>query len=205
VAQLIFGLLLGWGVAIPLGPMNLEIIRRSLRYGSLYGLALGTGACSADITFLFLLSMGALTILKYQLVLQIVGVLGSLILAYFGYCALTMRSRMRTSVEQEVQETYPLFRHMAEGYVLTFFNPFSILFWSSVSSQIAINAQSGHYAVLYTGMGVLLGTFSWNIGLTTFIHFTRHRISENAMRILNIVGGLMLMGFAIAGLYKVII
>ncbi len=34
ISHLLFGLLLGWGAAIPIGPMNLEIIRRNLRYGT---------------------------------------------------------------------------------------------------------------------------------------------------------------------------
>lgn len=203
--QLIFGLLLGWGVAIPLGPMNLEIIRRSLRYGSLYGLALGTGACSADVTFLALLSLGALTILEHPLVLQIVGILGSLVLAYFGYSALKMRSHAQWGATSELQKTYSLFRHWAEGYALTFLNPYTIIFWSSVSSQIALTAQSGQYAIYYAGAGVLLGTCSWNVGLTTFIHFTRHHFSAKMMRVFNILGGLMLIGFSIAGLWKAII
>ena len=52
------GLLLGWSVAWPPGPINAEMIRRGLagRHGA--ALALGLGACSGD--FLWALARVAL-------------------------------------------------------------------------------------------------------------------------------------------------
>jgi threonine/homoserine/homoserine lactone efflux protein len=38
---LLFGILLGMGAAIPIGPINLEIIRRNLRFGTSFGIATG--------------------------------------------------------------------------------------------------------------------------------------------------------------------
>ena len=38
------GILLGWGVAVPLGPVNVEIARRTLRRGFRAGFFLGMGA-----------------------------------------------------------------------------------------------------------------------------------------------------------------
>src|SRR3990167_7687283 len=76
--SIIFGVLLGWGAAIPLGPMNIEIIRRNLTLGTLYG-------------FLIILSLGALNLLTHVIVLKIVGILGSLIIGWFGYSALKLK------------------------------------------------------------------------------------------------------------------
>ena len=65
----IFGLFLGWGAAIPIGAINLEIIRRNLRFSTASGLAFGLGACVADVTYLVLLSVGILQFLNYPFVL----------------------------------------------------------------------------------------------------------------------------------------
>ena len=43
-ATLSRGILLGWGVAVPLGPVNVEIARRTLRGGFRAGFFLGMGA-----------------------------------------------------------------------------------------------------------------------------------------------------------------
>lgn len=51
------GVLVGFGVAIPIGPMNLEIIRRNLNFGLSSGLSFGVGIISADLTYLLLLNL----------------------------------------------------------------------------------------------------------------------------------------------------
>src|SRR5688500_17340934 len=84
---LLMGILLGMGAAIPIGPVNLEIIRRNLRFGTPYGIVLGLGACTADVTYLFLLSIGALSLLQYPHVLKTFGLGGSLLLAWFAISA----------------------------------------------------------------------------------------------------------------------
>jgi len=195
----LLGLIIGWGVAIPIGPMNLEIIRRNLRFGTPYGIAIGFGACTADITYLALLSVGAIAILNHPTILNTVGILGSAILAWFGYNALKLKTNRATNNNQPLA-TYPLWRHTLEGFAITLLSPFTILFWLSISSQIAILAKSGKYAGFCTGLGVLIGTTSWDLALNTFLHFTRHRLSERTMHLLNILGGLILIGFALFGL-----
>lgn len=202
--QIIFGLLLGWGAAIPIGPMNLEIIRRNLQLGTPYGIALGLGACSADLTYIVLMSVGALAILSHAFVLKIIGILGGLILAWFGFSALRMQSQnlAEKTTSTENNRKTPLWRHTFEGYLLTLLNPFTVLFWSSVSAQIAVNASKHANSTLFAAIGVLLGTFSWICGLNTVLHFTRHKLSERHMHYLNIAGGCILLIFAALGLWR---
>lgn len=205
--EIIFGLLLGWGAAIPIGPMNLEIIRRNLQLGTIYGMALGVGACTADLTYIILMSLGALSILSHPLILKIIGILGGLILAWFGFSALRLNSQ---SLAEKNPSTHndkisPLWRHTLEGYLLTLINPFTVLFWSSVSAQIAINAHTQGHGALFTALGVLLGTLSWSFGLNTVLHFTRHRLSGRFMHLLNIIGGSILLVFAAVGLTRAIL
>ena len=57
----ITGILLGLGVAIPIGPLNILIMNYSLSsFGR--GFALGMGAMSADILYFVLLSLGVLVV-----------------------------------------------------------------------------------------------------------------------------------------------
>lgn len=197
---ILIGLLLGWGAAVPFGPINLEIVRRNLRYGAKYGIALGIGADFVDLTYLILLSMGALAILTHPLILKIVGIIGSFILAWFGIAAIRMKTTANsTNKKLEKEVTYSSLRHFFEGYALTVFNPYTILFWSSISAQIANIAYKGSSAATYTAIGVMLGTISWVLALNIALHFTRHRISAKVMQWLNFAGGVILCGFAIVG------
>ena len=53
------GLLLGWSVAWPPGPVNAEMIRRGLTRGFRAAAAVGFGACSADFLWALAVTGGA--------------------------------------------------------------------------------------------------------------------------------------------------
>jgi L-lysine exporter family protein LysE/ArgO len=198
---LLMGTILGWGAAIPIGPINLEIIRRNLQFDTHAGLVFGFGACSADLLYLILLSYGALSLLTYPLVLKIVGLVGAIILAYFGYCALTLKNtdnKIDTHTPRLPRQQY------LSGLLLTLSNPMTILFWASISAQVVNLTKSHPYATIYAGIGVIIGTFSWVVLLNVFIHFTKHKISDRAINILNKIGGIILLGFAGLGIYRFI-
>lgn len=196
---LLIGILLGMGAAIPIGPVNLEIIRRNLRFGTSYGIVLGLGACTADVTYLFLLSIGALSMLEYPSVLKAFGLVGSAILAWFAISAFRNAS---FNVEKNVPNP-SLVRYSLEGYIITLLNPVTILFWASISSQISIVAMSDDWlGVVLTGLGVIIGTVSWVLFLNIVLHFTRHKLTTKVMTLLNYLGGCILLGFAVMGFVK---
>lgn len=198
----IFGLLLGLGAAIPIGAINLEIIRRNLNIGTRAGLFLGFGACLADLTYLVLLSLGALQLLSHPLLLKCAGVIGALILAWFGWQALTMKPRTNMTEKQVKQKRSSALKHLYQGYLLTLINAYTIIFWSSVSVTIAAHTKT-HHAVLYAGIGVLSGTLSWVFSLNLFLQATRHRISPAITHRINVIGGLILLLFAVTGIWHV--
>lgn len=199
---LLLGILLGFGAAIPIGPVNLEIIRRNLRDGTSYGVITGLGACAADLTYLVLLCVGALTLLQYPDVLRIIGFVGALVLAWFGFSAF----RLNNQNENAGRSTTPsLMRYGIEGYCITLINPYTILFWASISSQISMAAANQENAILFAGTGVVIGTVSWVVGLNGLLHFTRHRLSPAIIRWLNYSGGFILLGFAAIGLWRALV
>ncbi|MFA6037157.1 MAG: LysE family translocator [Legionellales bacterium] len=201
VEILFMGILLGWGAAIPIGPINLEMIRRNLNFGTRFSLLFGFGACSADVLYLVLLSYGVLSLLTYPLVLKIIGILGAFVLIYFAYGALTAKP------SQALEASIPkgtLLSHYLSGLLLTLSNPITILFWASISSQVVTLTVSHPNALIYAGIGVLMGTVSWVVALNLFLHFTKHKISNAAINMLNKIGGLLLLGFAIFSIYYAI-
>ncbi len=193
------GILLGLGAAIPIGPVNLEIIRRNLRFGTSYGVATGLGACSADITYLSLLCLGALALLQYPLVLHVFGLVGSFILIWFAINAF----RADPKEKKEKIKKPSLIRYGIEGYMITMLNPFTILFWASISSQVSLSALTSKTALLSTGLGVITGTVSWVLVINFLVHFTRHKLTHAAIKWLNYTGGFIILGFALFGIFKI--
>jgi L-lysine exporter family protein LysE/ArgO len=194
-----FGLLIGWGVAVPIGPMNLEIIRRNLSFGLRYGLSFGTGIVSADLSYLLLLNLGILTVLAHHpMMLTPIALAGSVILFWFGLKTLRMPP---LSIHNNPAFKQLISQHIRDGYLLTLLSPFTILFWASMSSQIAVSG-SGPHRLLIMSLGVMTGVCSWMFGLNIALHLTRHRISPRVMHALNRTGGVILIGFACFGLWR---
>lgn len=195
----LIGLLLGWGAAIPVGPINLEVVRRNLYLNTQSGIAFGLGACSADVTYLFLLNAGLLFFLNHSIILQITSVIGALVLIWFAYQA--FRAKIPVDNQGKTAMPAPLWWQYLQGYLLTLLNPFTLLFWFSVSAQIAGFASEGKVVVWLLGVGVLAGTISWILSLNTILHFTRHRLKATTINKINKLGGLILLGFAVFSLW----
>lgn len=193
--DLIFGLLLGWGAAVPIGPINLEIIRRNLNLGARYGLAFGCGASCADITYIALFSFGLMAFLTHTAVLHGVSIVGALILLWFAYQAWTTEKPKpsgQVTVQKSLSPNSPLKKHFLESYLMTLCNPMTIVFWGSLGAQVASLAQKGTAHSMLVVFGVFLGTFSWFTGLNGVLHFTRHRLSDRVMHGLNALGAILL-------------
>ncbi len=195
-----YGILLGLGAAMPIGPINLEIVRRNLRFGMGSGLLVGLGAACTDLTYLILLSIGAISLLTHPNIINTIGLIGAVILGWFGVQALRAKVNEADDNSNNKPKNKRQWRHWFDGYIMTLLNPMTVLFWASVSSQVALQAQHNHYAVAFMGTGVIIGAYGWAASLNTTIHFTRHRFSPKAMQWLNWVGGLILIGFALFGL-----
>lgn len=200
IHSLLFGLLLGYGAAIPLGPMNLEIIRRNLVLGPRFGVAFGLGACSVDLVYLTILSLGMINALTHTVLLKIVTLLGSCIIGWFALNAFRAKNTQSSSGIATPQKIKHPIAHYSQGFIMTLINPITILFWASVSSQITGLIHQQHGSILLAGMGVLLGTVSWVIFINTTLKLTRHKFSDTAMLWINRIGGIILAGFAFAGI-----
>lgn len=189
---ILFGFLLGLGAAVPIGPVNLEIARRNLQFGFWHGVSIGIGAVVADVCYLSILSVGAIRLLQHQLILYWVNLFGSVILVWFGIQALRSSKLPILSVKSK---SISLPYQCLMGFGMTLLNPYTILFWASVSTQTAAIAQQGSTAML-AGIGVILGTLTWVIVLNSVLHWSRRFLSPMMGCILNITGGIILLAFA---------
>src|SRR3954468_2319963 len=78
------GTLLGLGAAVPIGPVNVEIVRRTLRGGFLAGFALGCGAVTVDVCYAVLSSLGVGLLLRRPLFYWLLTFGGIALLTYLG-------------------------------------------------------------------------------------------------------------------------
>lgn len=83
------GAILGFGAAVPIGPVNILIMSYALVKFRL-GLAIGLGAMAVDVGYLLAINFGLLKFSQNEILTQILAIFGALFLLYIAY--LTLKS-----------------------------------------------------------------------------------------------------------------
>jgi threonine/homoserine/homoserine lactone efflux protein len=158
------GLLVGIVIAVPVGPVGILCIRRTILDGRLAGLFSGLGAATADSVFGIIAGFG-LTVISdslfyYQDFLRIGA---AAFLLYVGIASLLSDpvARARSGNDPE-----GLFGDFASTFVLTITNPVTILSFIAIFGAIGFTGEEatlGHAAILVAG--VWCGSFMWWLGL----------------------------------------
>ena len=196
------GIALGFAAAVPIGPINLLILQKHLREGQASGIALGLGACFADLCYLLLLYFGYSALLASFAEQPILHVISSVVLLYFAWQAWHMSPDFDLS-DDKSQTSFNkrhYLQHGIQGFLLTAVNPYTILFWSSIviGSQQIVMAHSDQLVVL--GSGLMIATVSWVIiwnGLIACLKKRTGQVIRKYFHWLNRAASIVLVCFAI--------
>lgn len=202
-ATFVQGIIVGFAVAAPVGPIGILCIRRTLAQGPATGLASGAGAATADAVYgiIAALGVGALTtfLVGNAWVLKIGG---GILMLWLGWGALkkVFHSPANTSHYTDVGHSVRgLATDFGSTFALTVTNPMTILAFVGMMGAI-INQNSQENATL-SGLalvsGVFTGSIAWWSLLVTVVTLARKSISASVMRIIDIASGLLLVAFGI--------
>jgi threonine/homoserine/homoserine lactone efflux protein len=164
LALLLKGMLVGIVIAVPVGPVGVLCIRRTIFHGRLAGFLSGLGAATADAVFGVIAGFGLTVIsdllLDYQDWLRLVG---AGFLLYIGVSALRADPLAGT---QSQRDPDGLLADYLSTFVLTITNPITIIAFLAIFAGIGFTGQGatlGGAAVLV--LGVWLGSLLWWAGL----------------------------------------
>ena len=194
IASFLEGFLLGLGAAVPLGPINVLIMSNALRhYGA--AVALGSGAMSADITYLLLILLGLFHFMEDPTIKLIMAVAGSAFLLYLAW--LIFKGRNEPIHLQKIERPR-LFPNWLKGYTLTLLNPYTVIFWLSVSAYIAAK----NLDPLFTVLGLLSAILCWITLMPLAIHKTKHLFSQRVVTLFSVASAAILAFFALGMLWN---
>ncbi|WP_434525295.1 LysE family translocator [Photorhabdus asymbiotica] len=185
--------LLGLGAAAPVGPINIELMRRHLNISCLHAVVFGLGACFADIIYLLLLGFGILQLFSHTIFMPILGFLGALMVIWFGIISFINKQN-----EENINIiAMPYHRQFFDGVLLTLLNPYNIIFWLSVSAQLS-NITSDKYGLAIGASGTIIGVIFWVAFINTIIFFSKKMLSHRVIKFINYASGVTLI---MLGLY----
>ena len=193
--MLLKGLILGFSIAAPVGPIGVLCIRRSLIHGRLAGFLSGLGAATADGLYGMLAAFGLAAALNkldqdsgWLLGLRIISGL------FLGYLAIkTMLSRPATEAANAKADN--LWAMYASTLFLTLTNPLTILSFATVFAGLGITAYG--WDSVWLVVGVTTGSALWWLLLSGGVSLLRERVQAYSVWI-NRISGLIILGFAIA-------
>jgi threonine/homoserine/homoserine lactone efflux protein len=184
------GIIIGLTLAVPVGPISLLCIHRTVAAGRLHGIVSGLGVATADtfyaaVAFLGLTAVSGLIISHQNLFRFLTGI--ALILVGIQ----VFRSVPASVSENDVQEPY------LEDYLSLFAiaaaNPLTIIFFITTLPGFGIVAQGTTFiAAVPFVAGTFLGSTAWWIVLCGSLGSVRSRLGTSNLRRINRISGILI-------------
>jgi threonine/homoserine/homoserine lactone efflux protein len=197
------GFFIGLIAAIPIGPVNLLCVRRTLAYDPLHGFVSGLGAVLADLIY------GSITAFGFTAIAQLIQghstileIAGGLMLIVFG-ARMYMEPpniRLEENCEKKEKRALPLMRAMASTFALAITNPATMLAFTAMFAGVAglVGQHASFYGAAFLVIGVVAGSTFWWFTLTTITGLFHKRIDDRVMSIINKVSGVIVTIFGLA-------
>jgi threonine/homoserine/homoserine lactone efflux protein len=196
------GMIIGFSIAAPVGPIGVLCIRRTLAEGRAYGLVSGLGAATADGFYGTVAALG-LTLISSFLIDQAnwLRLIGGAYLCYLG--VKTFRSRPAERAAEA--KGRGLLGAYTSTLFLTLTNPLTIFAFAAIFAGVGAEAAAGNtLGALNVVLGVFLGSAGWWLILVTLTSLFRSRFTTGGLVWVNRVSGIIILGFGAVMLYALI-
>jgi len=195
ITFLVKGLIIGFSIAAPVGPIGILCIRRSLAQGRLAGLLSGLGAATADALYGSIAGFG-LTYVSNLLLRQQnwLSLIGGIFLCYLGIKTWLSRPVERAATAEN--------KNLRGAYVSTFFltltNPATILSFAAIFAGLGLaNTGADYLTASMLVLGVFSGSALWWLTLSGGVSLFRSKFTPHRLRWLNGLAGLVITGFGL--------
>jgi len=202
VTFLFKGLVIGFSIAAPVGPIGVLCIKRTLTDGRMSGLVSGLGAATADALYGSIAGFGLTLISAFLLDQQTwIRLVGGAFLCYLG-----LKTFISKPAEQAVSvRSGNLISTYISTFALTLTNPLTILSFAAIFAGLGLGAAGGDFVSAGALVaGVFLGSAAWWLILSGGVSLLRRRFDQRAMGWVNRFSGVVILGFGLASLWRLI-
>ena len=201
-AFLIKGLILGFSIAAPVGPIGVLCIRRTLSSGMLNGFLSGLGAATADAIYGCIAAFGVTAVsnllLDHHLYLRLAGGVFLLYLGFTTFRTVPAEASSRT-------DGGGLLRAYVSVFFLTLTNPMTIMSFAGIFAGLGIGATEGNYTLAgLLVLGVFTGSLLWWLTLSGSVSLLRAKFDRRCLVWVNRLSGAIICGFGVLSLLSVL-
>lgn len=188
---------IGFSIALPVGPVAVLCIRRTLVGGLLPGISTGLGATAADTIFgavaVFGIGFVSDFIHRHQLEAEIVGatILIGMGIYYVRHRPPSVGDPVADDREHRILTDL---RYMISSFAITLFNPLTLGAFAAVLAASGVGASIENRPQAFLAIaGVAIGAASWWLFLTVISQALRRFVSASSLQWLNwITGGVLI-------------
>lgn len=187
-------MILGFSLAAPIGPMNMEVIKRGLTEGIRSSWLVGLGGLSGDVILLVGIFFGFHQLLQNQLIQLLMYTFGVGMLIYLGVSSIQIALYKK-------MDTFDHGKHgknaFLTGFTISIANPISLVFWFGVygTSLQLVKSNFSLTVALICSFAIILGLFLWNLQLVLIVHYSKKMLKEQVLRGITFCAGILLIGF----------
>jgi threonine/homoserine/homoserine lactone efflux protein len=190
--ELIFflkGVFIGFAMAVPLGPIGIMCIRKTLTEGRLRGLIIGLGAATADFLYGCVAAFG-LTIISNTLVSQRIWIrlVGGMLLLFLG----VRTFRARPANPNIPINSSGILRSYLTTVFLTLTNPLTIFAFIAVFAALGLGTGLGYFSASALVIGVFIGSCLWFLFLSSGIILFKKKLDLVGLRWVNRIAGILI-------------
>ena len=192
---LLYGMFIGVALAAPIGPVNIEIISRGIRFGFRSGWYVGLGALSVDTVYAFLIVSG-LTPLADSPALRVpLFLAGGIMLAFVGVNGI--RTALSRHPVRVAEAPHPGRSYMT-GLLIAGLSPMGIVYWLSVGAALVAEAveRVGRAGAPVLVGGVFLGLVVWVTTIALLAQVASRFVTGRGMQWITGISGVVILGFA---------
>ena len=187
------GLIIGFSIAAPVGPIGLLCIQRTLTEGRTSGFITGFGAATADFLYGCIAGFG-LTVVSTFLISQHVWfqLIGSIFL-----CVLGVKTFFSAPADKAASvKGRSLFKNYVSTLILTLTNPVTIISFAAIFAGLGAHKDYVSAGLLVSG--VFTGSILWWLILSSSVSLFRSKMDITKLRWINRGSGIILTGAGLA-------
>jgi len=195
------GIAVGFAMAIPIGPIGIMCISKTLTESRLRGIIIGLGAATADLLYSCIAAFGltfiADTLNGQRVWIRLIGGALLLLLGIKTYRAKPVSSKIKIKTDGLLGlYFYVLF--------LTLTNPLTIFVFIAVFSELGLANNLGLFNATLLVSGVFTGSFLWFLALGSGATLFRTKLNFNGLKWVNRIAGVFIVVSGMAAVISVL-
>ncbi|MEN6612714.1 MAG: LysE family transporter [Armatimonadota bacterium] len=189
------GVIIGFSIAAPVGPIGILCIRRTLAYGRASGFVSGLGAASADAMYAAVAGFGLTAVSHFLISNNLwLRLLGGAFMFYLGIKMILAKPELASADHKH--------EGLIEAYlstvVLTLANPMTIVSYTAVFAGLGIGAVGhGIASAAEIVSGTLVGSSLWWLTLSIGVGFISNSLDSHKLKWINRGAGMIILAFAV--------